>query len=1164
LLAGLYGVPGEVRRSDLVKQLSIGALAVAICLGAWNDAWAQAGQQGSVTGTVIDAQGGALPGVTVAAVNASTNVTSTAVTNESGLYLLTGLNYGRYRFTYTLGGFTPITREIEVRTGDRLRVDVTLQLGGVAETVQVTDETPLLETQTATRTTVIDTAKLESLPISGRNVFTLVHLTPGVLDDGSTRPSISRRPFDNGGMDSISINGGVTRSNLFLLDGGSNTAAEGGQAGSLAYVPPVEAVEEVRVSSNVYDAQYGRTGGGVVNVTVRNGTNRLSGSASYLHRDKNLGAQLYQDRDLPKTDLFHYNPAFTMGGPVVLPSYNGRDRTFFFGSYEYLSSKIPNSSNLQRVPTPLELNGDFSQSNTTIYDPLTRQPFPGNVIPADRVDPISKTIATYMLQENLAPDAQGNNYRAPSSSRGDTYHSYLGKITQNMGNHRMFVTFAHNTRHEVRALNGRDQITATGTPNHYRWNNTVSFDWTTPIGPSMVSTFKAGWTNHNRRDGLIEGFQFDSAALGFGSSYLNMIPRKNYFHPVSIADYNGAGVGTANNTHLTLSHVFNASQVVTKIVGRHQIKIGGEFQMNRDETGISTGGADVGAFNFTRHWTSLRPNVTNLTAADGGNSFASFLLGYPRDSRIILGVKETLNWSSQYLGAYVQDDWRVNNRLTLNLGLRWDVETPTRERDGLVVGGFAFDEATPLSCPACAAAAARPDINNPALANLQGGLLFTDGGIYETDWNNIGPRVGLTFQVNQRVVFRAGAGVSYLNGSADRGTTNGVTATTTYVASLDGNLTPRANLSETRAPLYPSGLIQPVGDSLGLLSNVGSTANFHTRDRELQRYVTYNAGAQFQLPWRSVLDVNYVGSRTQNQPITLQLNELTAAQIALGDAFLDELVPNPFAGLLPGTTLNNATIAREQLLRPFPQFSSVSQQLNPLGKLLYHSLQTTWEKRLSHGVNMLVSYTYSGKRELTNPLNQGDPLFEQFAVDHRPHVFRVSGGWTAPALDNRSAWVRGVLGGWQISTATFYSQGRSTNMPANVDVIGDYVLDNPTKARWFNTCTLGADGVTRSFCAGDTEQPAFQLRPNNARDTTGARLEGVYQHAPMLLDLSFSKTIKGFGSSSYQIRMDLYNAFNTVQWGQPNTTPTNANFGTVSDNQANDPLFAMLTFKASF
>ena len=1156
------------------RVLGIGALVTLLCLSVSAPVWAQAGQQGSITGTVSDPQGFGVPGAEVSAVNQNTNVTTTARTNESGVYLLPSLINGRYRLTFNMSNFASQARDVEVRVGDRLRIDITLRLGGVSSEVTVTEQTPLLETTTATRSTVIDVVTLDTLPINGRNVYTLMQITPGVLDNVD-RPSISYRPFDNGGMDNFSINGGVNRSNLFLLDGATNTANEGTNSGSLAFVPPVEAVEEVRVSTNVYDAQYGRTGGGVVNVSVRSGTNAFRGTASYLHRDKNLGAQLFQDRGEPKSDLYHYNPAFTAGGPLVLPGYDGRNRTFFFGSFEYLSSQIPGGQNLQQVPTDLEYAGNFSQSEgiaptstfggASIYNPLTGQPFAGNIITEQMMDPVALKYLPHMLRANVEPDAEGNNFRAPSSSRGDTYHSYLAKISQNLGAHRVFVTVAFNTRHETRDLNGRNQLNATATPNHYRWNPQIGFDWTTPLGNGMVSTFKAGWSNHNRRDGLLPDYSFDSATLGYSQAYLGMIPRTNFFHPITVAGYNGAAVGTANNTHLTNSHVFHASEVLTKIAGQHQLKFGGEWGLNRDVTGISTGGADVGAFAFERQFTSQTPTVNNPAAGAGGNAFASFLLGYPRSSRIIVGARENLNWSTNYLGLFVQDDWRVSNRLTVNLGLRWDYEQPAQERDDLAVAGWAFGQSLPLNCPQCAAAAARPDINNPALANLTGGVIFADGGLYETDWNNIGPRAGLTYQLTDKMVLQGGWGISYLNQNTDRGTSFGVTQTTNYVSSLTNNATPRTNLSETLGGLlYPDGLLTPTVDSLGQLSNIGGSPSFHTRDREIQRYQSWNAGFQYQLPWKSVVKVDYVGSRTVNTAINLQLNDLTLEQLALGDAFLDALVPNPFQGLLPGSNFNAATIARRQLLRPYPAFNTVQQQNNPLGKLYYQSLQVTWDKRLSHGVNMLVAYTRSEQRELVSPLNQGDPLFEQYTGSHRPHVLRISGGWQSPAFENRGGLIRGVLGSWQVSSSTAIATGRTVGMPGSVDLIGNPVLDNPTKARWFNTCTLSVDGLTRSFCASDTEAPAFQLRPNNARDTTGARLDGVYRHNPVFVDMQFSKRIQGPGATSYQVRVDLYNMFNTVHWGNPNTNVAQTNFGTVGDNQANDPLFAMLTFKASF
>lgn len=264
---------------------------------------------GTITGTIKDAQGAVLPGVTATAVNVGTNVSTTAVSNAQGVYVLSALVNGTYRVTFTLASFAPVGREIEVRSGDRLRVDMTLQIGAMTEEVRVTAETPLLQTATATRSNVIDQAKVESLPMSGRNPYALAYTVPGVTTQ-FTRESISARPFDNGGMDAISINGGVNRSNEFLLDGAPNASREGNSQGSLAFVPSPDAVQEVRVSTNTYDAQFGRTGGGVIAVSIRSGTNIFRGTSYYNHRAANLSSNLFENvvRGIPKEDLYHYNP----------------------------------------------------------------------------------------------------------------------------------------------------------------------------------------------------------------------------------------------------------------------------------------------------------------------------------------------------------------------------------------------------------------------------------------------------------------------------------------------------------------------------------------------------------------------------------------------------------------------------------------------------------------------------------------------------------------------------------------------------------------------------------------------------------------------------------------------------------------------------------------
>jgi hypothetical protein len=1179
------------------KVVTITLLALLVGAGVVLPARAQVGEQGSITGTVADPQGAVLPGVTVSAVNTVTNVTRTAVTTESGVYLVTGLVTGTYKVTFTIPSFRPSAREIEVRTGERLRVDIKLELGGLTDEIKVVAETPLLTSTSASRSTIIDSDKVANTPLNGRNPFLFVFAAPGVLGD-SARPSISYRPFDNGGMDGFNVNGGVGGSNRFLLDGAPNTNSEGGGSGSLAFVPSPDAVQEVRVDTNTYDAQFGRTGGGTISVSVKSGTNRYTGTAAYLHREKSLNQNLYQNilNNVPKTELFHSNPVFTIGGPVRLPKYNGRNRTFFFYNYEFLKSAIPDSANLQRAPTDLERAGDFSQSingvlGGNIIDPFTGQPFPGNRIPASRIDPISATYLDYMLRPNVAPDPSGNNFIASPNSRADVYNSHLIRIDQNFGgNLRFFSRLGYNTRHEDRSNSGRDELAVTGDGHHYRRNGNVNADLTWTMGPAVVANLKLGWTRHIREDKNIIG-TFDSSVLGLNSSYLDMIPRKNFFHPITVTDYSGAALGSAGNGFGFDDHVYSASQTFTRLWGQHQLKFGGEAGLNLAYQSLIRDAANVGAFSFTRNYTSTNPTATGtLAAAAGGNAFASFLLGYPRSQTITLAATPQLEWTASYYAAYVQDDWRINNRLTLNIGLRYDFERPVSEKDNLVVGGFDATSQNPfaLTCAGCAEAAGRSDIagnradGGAGLRNMVGGLMFADGAVYDNDSNNIGPRVGLSFRLGEKALLRGGYGRNFLSGLADRSTTAaGNTRATAYNPSITNNATPASNLSQTIGPLYPSGLLQPLRSSQGLATNVGAGILFHTRARKIQAFDQFSAEVQYQLPFRSVVTLGYVGSQTLHRPITLQLNDLTPAQLALGDTFLNAQVPNPFAGLLPGSSFNgqsgnNATIQRRQLLRPYPQFDGVSVGLIPEGKLWYNSFQAQWEKRLSRGVSLLASYTFSESWELADPLNQGEARYEQLSNNHRPHALRLNGNWNTPSLEGHGAWTRRLLGNWQVGAVANIRSGAPVGMPDNVDVIGDYHIDNPTRGRWFNTCTIGIDG-SRNACADPglddraadpgraPLEPAFRVRVANSLDTTGSRLEDVRVSSPALVDMTMSKFIRLSPRLNSQLRLELYNILGGVQFGGPTTAITNfATFGTVSNNQANDPRFIMLNFKLMF
>ena len=1109
---------------------------------------------GTITGTVKDAQGAILPGVTATALNTATNVTTTTVTNGEGVYVLSALVNGTYRVTFTLASFAPTGREIEVRSGDRLRVDMTMQVGAMTEEVRVVAETPLLQTSTATRSHVIDQAKVESLPLSGRNPYALAYTVTGVTTQ-FTRESISARPFDNGGMDAISINGGVNRSNEFLLDGAPNASREGNAQGSLAFVPSPDAVQEVRVSTNTYDAQFGRTGGGVIAVSIRSGTNTFRGTSYYNHRAANLSSNLFENkvRGIPKEDLYHYNPGFTFGGPVRLPKYDGRNKTFFFYAFEGLKSGIPVSSG-ERAPTDLERAGDFSQSGVTIYDPLNTvggvpQPFPGNRIPTSRMDPVAVNLLQYMVKPNSTPDAQLNNFFAPKNSRFDTYTSGITRVDHNFGtNHRFFARYGHNGRRETRAKSDREEAALTA-GYHHRWNNVLSADLTSTFSPTLLSSARVGWTRHRRLDisGAEDMGGFDPATLGFASNYASVLPGR--FPPIRVTDYSGASIGQGGGQDGP-SDDFYVQEVLTKIAGRHQLKFGAEFRYGISKVENPLAGVNIGNLQFTRNFTSLRPNVATPTAADGGNAFASFLLGYMASSNV--QRSPIFDWRSSYTALFVQEDWRISNQLTLNAGLRWDYEAPLKETGNQVNGGFDTN-ALALVCPNCPASGLPRD--------LKGGLTFTDGAFYTRDLNNFGPRVGFTYTPARSLVVRGGYGLTYLDASTDRGTSTGFNRTTTYVASLDANRTPANRLNNP----YPSGILTPLGPALGPATALGTGISYHVRDRKIPEFHTWSIGAQQELPWRSVVDVSYIGSSTRKIGVTRPVNDLSREQLLLGDAFLNALVPNPFVGLMPdGGARNTApTIQRRELMRPYPQFGAINEQLVPIGTRDYQAFQVSWDKRLSQGVHMSVAYTGSRNVERTAPLNQGEPLYEEVTNTHRPHVLRLTGGWQLPALETRGALARILLGGWQINASTFLRSGLNVPMPGNVDLIGDPVLDNPTTARWFNTCTLTTAGVRQS-CANDSEQPAFQIRPENSLDTTGARLEGVYRSEPLMLDMSFFKTVKLHGRSNFQVRVEMFNALGNVQWGNPNTTITSPLFGSVTETQSNDPRFVQLAFRYSF
>jgi hypothetical protein len=677
---------------------------------------------GAISGTIVDPQKGILPGVTVTLRNESTNAELTTVTNVQGAFVHPFVPIGRYTLTASLQGFTTLKREqIDVRVGDRLTIDLTLQVGALTEQVTVAAGTPLLETTNAMRGTVIERAQVQDLPLLGRNPFSLAQLSPGVQYTPSLA-SRSNRPFDNGGMDNFQISGGRGFTNEFLLDGVPNTGTETNQPNNLSFVPSPDATAEFKVQTSIYDAQYGRTGGGVVNVVVKSGTNQFHGALYEYYRDEALNANTFDANRAgqQKAGLYWNQPGLSIDGPVRIPGlYNGTDKTFFMYNWEQIRSEVP-FPQVYTVPTALERMGDFSQSRTadgrpiTIYDPLTtrnvsgqftRDPFSGNVIPSNRIDPI----ALALLQRVPLPNAPGqaNNLLVPENARGDKYDQHVGKVDQVINsNHRFFVRIARNKRTEINDFAGFPEE-ASPWYQHGRMNVGVAGELTSVLSPSLVLNSRVGFIRH---DFYIRthGDNFDPTQLGFSQSLVSQLAR-NTFPQIQWEGYTtfGSTFGGGTGSIFTVSDTWSWSETFSKTAGNHSIKFGGEYRTMLNDQQNPT--SSFGRFTFNRAFTQADPLRAD---AASGNAVASLLLGLPADTttnQSAVPINPQLNYRSNYYGLYVQDDWRISPRLTLNIGLRWDYESPIAEALNQQNIGFDFTAPSPFQVPGLP---------------LQGGLLF--------------------------------------------------------------------------------------------------------------------------------------------------------------------------------------------------------------------------------------------------------------------------------------------------------------------------------------------------------------------------------------------------------------------------------------------------------
>jgi Carboxypeptidase regulatory-like domain/TonB dependent receptor-like, beta-barrel len=1164
------------------------ALALAFALPA-----AAAGQEfrGAVTGRVNDKSGGVLPGVTVTATNTATNVASTTVTNAEGLFTIPYLTAGTYAVAAELSGFKKSVRGgIDVRIGDRLVVDLTLEVGQLEETVLVTAQSPLLELGSASAGQVIDEKRIAMMPLSDGNPFVLSRLVPGVAFTGDLKFS---RPFDNAGTSSITADGS-SGGNEFTLDGSPNMTS----GRRVAFVPPAGAVQQFKVGTASFDAADGHTAGAVVNVTLKSGTNSFRGeSYYYLRRDQLSATDFFVNKSgAAKPELKYNRPGGFLGGPVR------SNRTFFFGAVEWLYDTFPEPLP-QTVPTQAMRNGDFSAllaQGTIIYDPATatqvgsrvlRQPFPGNIIPANRINPIAAAVLKYFPLPNQASDNQGRNNFFYTNPRDDTFYSVSTRIDHRLTDkQQLFVRYTRNDRRESRnAIFGEvNGIIPTGNF-LYRTNDGVTYDQVYTATNNTLLDVRAGWQrfkepNVRQHEGL-----FDPSSLGFSSSVVAQFGGARYFPHFDFDQFSDLG---DNLSSVTNHSIYSFQPTLTRLFGSHSLRIGYDGRLYQ-ELG-SNAGAAAGEYMFRNNAAFTRPQ--DNSSGTFGQDMATFLLGFPTAGTVDVNAQR-LN-STPYHGLFVQDDWKVSDRLTLNLGLRYEYEGATRDSDNRNVRGFDPAAAISIEAAVKAAYAANPIPQiAPSAFSVRGGLQFASDdnpGFWNADTNNIQPRVGFAYRLTDATVVRGGVGVYAVPFIIAGNFQPGFSQTTAIVPSNDLGLTFNATLANP----FPSGVIAPAGASRGADTFLGQDLNnasgtrFVPLDFKNAENTRYMISVQRELPNQWLLEGGYTGSHGWNlttgggnQAGEIELNAILPQYLSTSRVrdqanvdFLAALVPNPFRGLLPGTAFNAATVARSQLLRPYPQFGNV-RTFDDNGTSSYHSAQFKVEKRFTKGYTLLAAYTWSRFREQVFQLNPYDTTYEDrpSAADV-PHRVTISGVWELPFghgrqwAPNANRLIDAFIGGWSVQAIGTLQSGQPIDLQARNVYFGgdpgalktDYSGDTNSpvfdiSGFYFHDAAVQTNGV---------DDPAKQRADQRIRLANNVRyfpskLDGLRSPRLNLWDISVIKQLRVNDRVRGQLHAEFLNAFNRAVYANPNTDPTNADFGKVT-SQTNLPRDIQLAFKLIF
>lgn len=1119
--------------------------------------------RGALLGRVTDQTGAVVVGAKVTATNVGTGVRAESATNGTGDFTLPFLIPGTYTLTVQNPGFNSYRRAgIEVQVNDRITIDVPMQVGNAEQSVEVTAESPILDTSTATLGQVLPGRSIEELPLKDGMPLMMATGAPGVLFTVGNGSAYTR-PFDTGSPSGMTIDGVRQGGFEVLLDGASIMGRN-----QIAYSPPGDIVQEFKIQTANWDVTFGFLPGAALSMSLKSGTNTLHGNLYDFAQNPAFDANKFFNNltGLPKPNLRIDRWGLNATGPVVLPKlYNGHDKTFFMYAYEGIWSFDPTPPVVESVPTPAQRKGDFSAllavgPQYQIYDPYsgvasagghtTRTPLPNNIITPSRINPVAQRIINLYDPPNLPGTKDGtNNYTAYKNAQ-DNYWNHIARIDHMISEKQRFFARADFTtlfRPENKRHNNMvgDMF--------LKWNRGAALDYVYVFSPSTFLDVRGSFTGYTAGDPPYQS-GWDLAGLGFSPTFINQIVQNNGTYGVKLPDINNVGyspnqasAGGLSWQTLTWRHdyIYEVGGNMTSIIRAHTLRYGLTGRLYREN--YTDQGNSSGTFTFDTNWT--RGPLDTSGAAPLGQSMADFLYGLPTSGGIVTPYANSYAEQNKIIALFLQDDWKITSKLTASFGLRYELPTGLTERYNRSVQSFNPTAPDPLAAQVLANYAKNPITQIPVSQfNPNGGLTFpgvngNSRNLYPTAYKNFMPRLGVAYRLTDKTVIRTGAGfffepIGVINVHANQ---IGFSGSTIMVPSLDNGQSFAANLTNP----FPGGILQPVA---GVATYYGQSISFFNQNLKNPYNMRWSFAVQRELPWRSVLELSYVGNKAVRLRLARNLNTTPGQYLSTSPTrdqatinLLNSQVANPFYPLLPSTGLGSATVALSQLLSPYPQYvGAVSEDTNQ-GNSWYHALEVRAEKRIASGLSATLSYTWSKLMEGMNFKNAFDIMPERAisSQDRTNHVsltflyelpFGKGKRWVSSSRP-----LNGLIGGWQLQSVYAIQTGPPIGF-------GDALfVGNP------NTIPLGGDqrSVSRWFNTSGFVTASSLALANNVQ-TFPSMFSYIRADGQNQADISFLKNTQIRENVRMQFRVEAINALNHPQFSPPNTTPTSSAFGQVT------------------